>query len=271
MRGEERRREERRPGVGEHRERQAVDEDRVDPVQQQIEHVVAGRVLAATEDRIVEHQGQRGERPVDAVHEARCGVVLGEDLPDVVRARLVNARVPVDAEGVVQREARLEGVGVHQGSEGAEGEEGKEMGAPAERRPEPGRRRARRLRRRWNRAPRAASTLLAHRGRFAGASTMGLARRSQTPVAEEPVTPVVPVAPAPARSAMPPQGQQPAVISVNLDSATIDEVVAQFANYSGKSIIPGANITDRFNAHITNQRWDVALQAILDSHGLAAQ
>ena len=139
--------------------------------------MVAGRVLAAAEDRIVEHQGQRGERPVDAVHEARCGVVLGEDLPDVVRARLVNARVPVDAEGVVQREARLEGVGVHQGSEGAEGEEGKEMGAPAERRPEPGRRRARRLRRRGNRTPRAASTLRAHRGQSAGASTIGLARR----------------------------------------------------------------------------------------------
>src|ERR1043165_8754360 len=62
-------------------------------------------------------------------------------------------------------------------------------------------------------------------------AAMGFAPRKETPVAEppvaEPVAAPAPVIPAAARRPLSSlQGQQPAVISVSLDSATIDEVVA---------------------------------------------
>jgi len=56
----------------------------------------------------------------------------------------------------------------------------------------------------------------------------------------------------------------------SLDSATIDEVVAQFAGYSGKIDHPGQGHQRRpLNAHITNQRGRGAA-GLLASHNLAA-
>ena len=63
--------------------------------------------------------------------------------------------------------------------------------------------------------------------------------------------------------------QQPR-ISVTFDQASIDEVVANFAAFSGRSIITGKGITGTVNAEIHDQPWDVAFNAILASQGLAA-
>ena len=59
-------------------------------------------------------------------------------------------------------------------------------------------------------------------------------------------------------------------ISVTFDQATIDEVIANFATFSGRSIITGKDITGTVTAEIRDQPWDVAFNAILASQGLAA-
>ena len=64
-------------------------------------------------------------------------------------------------------------------------------------------------------------------------------------------------------------GQQPR-ISVTFDAASIDEVIANFAAFSGRSIITGKGITGTVTAEIHDQPWDVAFYAILTSQGLAA-
>ena len=65
------------------------------------------------------------------------------------------------------------------------------------------------------------------------------------------------------------QSQQPA-ISVTFDSASIGDVLETFAAFSGKSIVPGQGVgPERITAKIINQPWDVALQVILEGHGLA--
>jgi len=59
-------------------------------------------------------------------------------------------------------------------------------------------------------------------------------------------------------------------ISVTFDHASMEEVVATFAGFSGRSIILGANIQGTVTAEIRNQPWDIAFYAILASQGLAA-
>jgi type IV pilus assembly protein PilQ len=53
--------------------------------------------------------------------------------------------------------------------------------------------------------------------------------------------------------------------------ASIGEVIAGFAAFSGRSIILGKDIQGTVTAEIKNQDWDVALNAILASQGLSAQ
>lgn len=62
--------------------------------------------------------------------------------------------------------------------------------------------------------------------------------------------------------------QQPP-ISITLDHATIEEVVANFAAFSGRSIVLGKDISGTVTAEIRNQPWDVALNAILAGQGLS--
>jgi type IV pilus assembly protein PilQ len=87
----------------------------------------------------------------------------------------------------------------------------------------------------------------------------------------------IPAAPAP--SARPRTGDAPAAapavtqqprISVTFDAATIDEVIANFAAFSGRSIVTGKGITGTVTAEIHDQPWDRAFEAILASQGLAA-
>jgi len=66
-----------------------------------------------------------------------------------------------------------------------------------------------------------------------------------------------------------PQSQQPR-ITVTYDSASVADVMAGLAAFSGRSIILGKDVTGSVTAEIRNQPWDVAFQAILSSQGLSA-
>lgn len=59
-------------------------------------------------------------------------------------------------------------------------------------------------------------------------------------------------------------------ITVTFDKSPIADVVAQFASYSGRSIILGKGITGDVTAEVKNQPWPAAFQAILSSQGLTA-
>ena|SRR5436190_17716349 len=64
--------------------------------------------------------------------------------------------------------------------------------------------------------------------------------------------------------------QQPR-ITVTYQQADIRDVLAAFAAFSGRTIIPSSSIPSvRIDAEIKDQPWDVALQAILSAQGLAA-
>jgi type IV pilus assembly protein PilQ len=64
--------------------------------------------------------------------------------------------------------------------------------------------------------------------------------------------------------------QQPR-ITVTYQQADIRDVLAAFAAFSGRTIIPSSAIPAvRIDAEIKDQPWDVALQAILSSQNLAA-
>lgn len=60
-------------------------------------------------------------------------------------------------------------------------------------------------------------------------------------------------------------------ISVTFEGVAIRDVIATFAAFSGRSIVTGAGIEGMVDATITEQPWDIALQAILQSLGLEAQ
>jgi type IV pilus assembly protein PilQ len=66
-----------------------------------------------------------------------------------------------------------------------------------------------------------------------------------------------------------PQGQQPR-ITVTYDSASVADVMAGLAAFSGRSIVLGKDVDGTVTAEIKNQPWDVAFQAILASQGLSA-
>jgi type IV pilus secretin PilQ/predicted competence protein len=65
------------------------------------------------------------------------------------------------------------------------------------------------------------------------------------------------------------QSQQPR-ISVTYDSASVADVMAGLAAFSGRSIVLGKSVQGTVTAEIKNQPWDVAFQVILASQGLSA-
>ena len=66
------------------------------------------------------------------------------------------------------------------------------------------------------------------------------------------------------------RSQQPR-ITVIYQGSDIRDVLAAFASFSGRTIIPSNNVsTLKVDAEIKDQPWDVALQAILAAQGLAA-
>jgi len=66
------------------------------------------------------------------------------------------------------------------------------------------------------------------------------------------------------------QSQAPR-ITVQWDGADIEDVVAGFAAFSGRTIIVGKGITGKVTAEVKNQPWDLAFNAVLESQGLAHQ
>ena len=66
------------------------------------------------------------------------------------------------------------------------------------------------------------------------------------------------------------QSQAPR-ITVQWDNASIEDVLAGFAAFSGRTIVLSKGITGQVTAEIKNQPWDLALNAVLESQGLAVQ
>lgn len=66
------------------------------------------------------------------------------------------------------------------------------------------------------------------------------------------------------------QSQAPR-ITVQWDNADIEDVVAGFAAFSGRTIIMSKGITGKVTAEVKNQPWDLAFYAVLESQGLAVQ
>ena len=58
-------------------------------------------------------------------------------------------------------------------------------------------------------------------------------------------------------------------ITVSFQSTPVEEVLATFAEFSGRSIISGSGVSGSVTADIRDQPWDIALREILASHGLA--
>jgi type IV pilus assembly protein PilQ len=68
-----------------------------------------------------------------------------------------------------------------------------------------------------------------------------------------------------------PQAVQQQRINVTFPGVSINDVIASFAAFSGRSIVTGSGVTDRVvTAEIHDQPWDVAFKAILVSQGLSA-
>lgn len=72
------------------------------------------------------------------------------------------------------------------------------------------------------------------------------------------------VPPPPVRRAQPP-------ITIFFKDTPINDVVATFAEFSGRSIVVGQGVSGNVSADIKGQPWDVALAALLAAYGLSAQ
>jgi len=64
---------------------------------------------------------------------------------------------------------------------------------------------------------------------------------------------------------------QAARITVQWDNASIEDVVAGFAAFSGRTIILGKDVKGNVTAEVKNQPWDLAMYAVLESQGLAVK
>ena len=123
---------------------------------------------------------------------------------------------------------------------------------------------------------------------FPGWSSAGPVAPRETAAA--PVVPIVPVVSAAAPAARAPlpvavrperrlnddemfrqdQASTQPRISVTFDHASMQEMVATFAAFSGRSIVLGSGVTGEVNAEIRDQPWDLAMNAVLAAHGLSA-
>jgi len=99
------------------------------------------------------------------------------------------------------------------------------------------------------------------------ASRPDLVRAPRAAAAEAPRTP-----PPVARVAGLARARQPERITVAFHDADIRDVIASFAEFTGRSIVPGRGVAGiPVTADIRDQPWDVALQTILHAYGLAAE
>ena len=63
--------------------------------------------------------------------------------------------------------------------------------------------------------------------------------------------------------------QQPR-ITIAWENADVHDVLAAFAAFSGRTIIPAVDVKGTVTAEISNQPWDVAMRAILNANGFDA-
>lgn len=75
---------------------------------------------------------------------------------------------------------------------------------------------------------------------------------------------------APMRLASPQQRSQQPRITIAWENADIHDVLAAFAAFSGRTIIPARDVIGNITAEISNQPWDVAMRAILNANGFDA-
>ena len=59
-------------------------------------------------------------------------------------------------------------------------------------------------------------------------------------------------------------------ITVTFENTDIRDVLNNFADFTGKSFVPGSAVEGNVTANIRNQPWDLALKAILEAQGLTA-
>lgn len=71
-------------------------------------------------------------------------------------------------------------------------------------------------------------------------------------------------------TAMAQRPQQPR-ITISWENADITDVLAAFAAFSGRTIIPSKDVKGNITAEIVNQPWDVAMRALLNANGFDAQ
>ncbi|MGH7616731.1 MAG: AMIN domain-containing protein [Gemmatimonadaceae bacterium] len=62
------------------------------------------------------------------------------------------------------------------------------------------------------------------------------------------------------------QSQEP-TFTWSWENAPISDVLAMFASYSRRTILPSKNVTGAVTANIINQPWDVALRAVMNANG----
>jgi type IV pilus assembly protein PilQ len=115
-----------------------------------------------------------------------------------------------------------------------------------------------------------------------GRTAAGPPRENAATPATEARAPAAPAAEPPAaptlvrdvlRSSAPPARQQSTAkhISVTFESSPVSNVLLTFSNFSGKTIIPGSNVTGLITARIEDQPWDVALKSLLSTYGLIGE
>jgi type IV pilus assembly protein PilQ len=107
-------------------------------------------------------------------------------------------------------------------------------------------------------------------GALAAAAEPPPAPGTQPPTLDSVIAPVAPAAVMPAPVALFAQQSQQQRITVTWQDADIRDVIAGFANSTGRTIVVGKSVTGTVTAEIKDQPWDVALKAILESQGLAA-
>lgn len=66
------------------------------------------------------------------------------------------------------------------------------------------------------------------------------------------------------------QVAEAARITVDFMATPIEDVLFAFAEFSGRSIVPGGTVTGNVSARISDQPWDEALDVILQSNGFVA-
>jgi len=101
----------------------------------------------------------------------------------------------------------------------------------------------------------------------------GLQAPPPAPRVVAPVVPAAPVVTTPVgldRRTRPIQQQGAPRITVQFAETPIREVLFTFAEFSGRSIVPGSGVAGNVNAEIRDQPWDIALREILISQGLSA-